>query len=162
MSITKLYMKLVANTSEKNLAIELFNYCSSRKVFWKSVYYVLAIIVIVLTLSYNFANVFWGGNEKYTEFLHNISAITFVVSIIQALLMLILPFRTGQKYEKLETKISGAYSEYILSSKGGEDKKACDKKLGQALSDIVMSDRDMNEAIASASLEYFKKYGNGK
>ena len=63
MSITKLYMKLVANTSEKNLAIELFNYCSSRKVFWKSVYYILAIIVIVLTLSYNFANVLWGGDN---------------------------------------------------------------------------------------------------
>ncbi len=166
MSITKVYMDLLKKkTPKQDIAIELYNYCSKRKTVWKSVYYILAVIVIVLTLSYNFANVYFGGDQKYFEFLHNISAITFVVSIIQALLMLILPFRTWQKYEKLEFNLSSAFSEYDLLSKYETDDKAkqtLDNQLGKALRDIVLSDRDMNEAIANASEEYLKKNGHVK
>lgn len=162
MTINRKYQKLCKQKKEyDDMAIELWDFCLHKVTLWKTLYFTITAIVAILTLGFDFVSTFLGGEAKYTVFLHNLTIVTAIVDFFQIVTMLILPFNTWQKFEKLESQFSDAYSEYEVNSKT-KDMTKCKAKLGKEIKNIIHGTYQMNTEIANASNNYFKSVKNGK
>ncbi len=162
MRIEKKFMNLQqAKKKPDEMAFELFHLCDRKIKLWKTIYYVAIGVVIFVSLGLSYANMYLGGKEKYTEYLHGLTIWDMVIEVIQAALMVALPYKQWQKFELLSNQIASAYTTYSIDL-SNNDKKTSQSKLMETLRLIISGCYKIDQEIARDSSDYFNSTCSNK
>ncbi len=105
------------NGDEKiDIANKLKDRCGVGEAKWNKVYVILAFVLIVSNLVYEFLNIYYGGNtdNDVVMLVKRLNFISLGTNILQAALFFFLPFQKSKKYRDLGNMVIKAIIKYHM------------------------------------------------